>query len=250
MPAAFAQQRRASFPFTRESAASSMDGTSRIISTYAESEDDIGGKRVRMSGVNNRLDVTSFIGELTTPAEVSRVFVPRRSNLGRRNESTDSRLSPLPEDNSPRPSVEIIDMRLKSTTFSPAIAITTGEKSPFSEVSRKVSFAPVTYDASSRPKLPLISVPLTNTLPSSPRPAASPIASPSRAAGFKPATSSPLATPASGSSPTSQSPTSMPRSKPTYPGYTKGVRPVITGPFPMGAGEGDKVTRRNPPQRF
>lgn len=61
MPAAF-QQRRASFPFTRESATSSMDGMSRIISTYAESEDDIGGKRVRMSGVNNRLDVTSFIG--------------------------------------------------------------------------------------------------------------------------------------------------------------------------------------------
>ena len=61
MPAAF-QPRRKSFPFVRESATSSIGDMSRIISTYAESEDDIGGKRVRMSGVNNRLDVTSFIG--------------------------------------------------------------------------------------------------------------------------------------------------------------------------------------------
>ena len=62
MPAAF-QRRRASFPsVVRESGFSSMDGMSRIISTYAESEDDIGGKRVRMSGSYNRLDVTSFIG--------------------------------------------------------------------------------------------------------------------------------------------------------------------------------------------
>lgn len=57
------QQRRASFPtVVRESGLSSLDGMSRVISAYADSEDDIGGKRVRMSGSNNRLDVTSFIG--------------------------------------------------------------------------------------------------------------------------------------------------------------------------------------------
>lgn len=62
MPAAF-DQRRASFPSAmRESATSSADGVNRILSAYAESEDDIGGQRVRMSGTNNRLDVTSFIG--------------------------------------------------------------------------------------------------------------------------------------------------------------------------------------------
>jgi hypothetical protein len=67
MPAAY-QRRRASFPtIVRESGLSSMDGMSRIISTYAESEDDIGGKRVRMSGSNNRLDVTSFIGGESRP---------------------------------------------------------------------------------------------------------------------------------------------------------------------------------------
>lgn len=62
MPAAI-ERRRASFPSAmRESATSSADGMNRILSAYAESEDDIGGQRVRMSGTNNRLDVTSFIG--------------------------------------------------------------------------------------------------------------------------------------------------------------------------------------------
>jgi hypothetical protein len=62
MPAAY-QGRRASFPaMARESTTSSMDGMARIISTYADSEDDVGGKRVRMSSADNRLDVTSFIG--------------------------------------------------------------------------------------------------------------------------------------------------------------------------------------------
>lgn len=62
MPAVY-QRRRASFPAgARESVTSSMDGIPRIISAYADSEDDLGGKRVRMSSANNRLDVTSFIG--------------------------------------------------------------------------------------------------------------------------------------------------------------------------------------------
>jgi hypothetical protein len=62
MPAVF-QRRRASFPtVVRDSGLSTLDGMSRVVSTYAESDDDIGGKRVRMSGSNNRLDVTSFIG--------------------------------------------------------------------------------------------------------------------------------------------------------------------------------------------
>lgn len=64
MPAAY-QGRSASFPaIARESAMSSMDGMARIISTYVDSEDDVGGKQVRMSSANNRLDVTSFIGGL------------------------------------------------------------------------------------------------------------------------------------------------------------------------------------------
>jgi hypothetical protein len=62
MPAAF-ERRRASFPSAvRESATSSADGVNRILSAYADSEDDIGSQRVRMSGTNNRVDVTSFIG--------------------------------------------------------------------------------------------------------------------------------------------------------------------------------------------
>lgn len=64
MPAAASySRRRASFPVVaRESAISSVDGVPRIISAYGDSEDDFGGKRVRMSSANNRLDVTSFIG--------------------------------------------------------------------------------------------------------------------------------------------------------------------------------------------
>ena len=63
-PSAYYQRRRASFPtIIRDSSTSSvLDAPMRIISAYAESEDDVGAKRVRMSSTGNRLDVTSFIG--------------------------------------------------------------------------------------------------------------------------------------------------------------------------------------------
>jgi hypothetical protein len=188
----------------------------------------------------------SYITELTTPPEIGKNFTPKRSNLRNRNSSLDSRLSPLPEDVSARPSVEIIDLRLKSTTFSPAIAITTGDKSLTAAPLRKVSFAP---DASNRLKLPGAITPL-NTLTSSPRPSGSPIASPNQDGSFKPATSSPLANTVL--SPTGHVPSPTARSKPTYSGYTKGLRPIISGPFPLAAANenGNKVTRRSPPQRF
>ncbi|CAG7847717.1 SubName: Full=Uncharacterized protein {ECO:0000313/EMBL:CCA67875.1} [Serendipita indica DSM 11827] len=269
-PIASTAFRRASFPtVVRDSSISSLiDAPMRIISGYAESEDDVGAKRVRMSSTGNRLDVTSFIGELTTPGVTSpgpRSFLPSRD----RGDSMASRLSPLPEDTSRHPSVEIIDIRMKSPTFSPAIAITTKGGSTATIPSNppprtpKVSFAEAANNPPSSSRLKVMKPPSpTNTLPASPRPGGnSPNESPRRQVAFKPATSSPLATspgfivPASSTaSPTAGSPTTR-RLKATYPGLgANGAKPVISGPFPLGTGGGmredgtEYQAPRRPPQ--
>ncbi|CAG8612302.1 2881_t:CDS:2, partial [Acaulospora colombiana] len=249
IPASY-QRRRASFPsVVRESATSSNDGMFRIISAYAESEDDLGGKRVRMSSANNRLDVTSFIGG----------FPPRDLFQGR-NDSVDYRLSPLPEDTTPRGSAEIIDMRLKTPSIVPAIAISTSETASVETGrTRKVSFAPASYEPVSRPKLRIPPAAPANTLPSSPRPGGgSPSASPKPFGNFKPATPSPLTKTSFGPSgvPNATVPLRRAGSARAYVGGGNS-RPVITGPFPLRSAENTEndytVPRRAPlvrTQRF
>ncbi|KAG8797073.1 hypothetical protein FRC17_007851, partial [Serendipita sp. 399] len=235
---AMSNPRRASFPtMVRESGASSfLDGTTRILSGYAESEDEVGAKRVRISGMDNRLDVTSFIGELTIPQN-ARFMGQSQGRL--RNDSRDYQLSPLPEDNSPRPSVEIIDMRFKSPTFTPAVTIVNSgaDKRSVSKVA-KVSFAPDTYGGSSsssssntnnnnsRSKLKPSSP--TNTLPASPRPSnggGSPTGSLRLQNPFKPAVSSPLASPRPVTNSANESAVTT----------TTTTRPIISGPMPLGS---------------
>ncbi|KAG8788890.1 hypothetical protein FRC19_000179 [Serendipita sp. 401] len=232
---AMSNPRQSSFPtVVRESGASSLlDGTNRILSGYAESEDEVGAKRVRISGMDNRLDVTSFIGELTIPQN-SRPIVQNRW----RNDATESQLSPLPEDTSPRPSVEIVDMRFKSPTFTPAVTISTADKN-VSKVS-KVSFAPTIYDSpSNRSRLKPASP--TNTLPSSPRPNGSPSGSPRPRPrnSFKPIVSSPLASPGpvtvAGSTSLNSSPGREPKINSPPGSLGASSRPIISGPMPLGS---------------
>ncbi|PVG04628.1 hypothetical protein CPB86DRAFT_720926 [Serendipita vermifera] len=241
IPASY-QRRRASFPsVVRDSAASSNDGMVRIISAYAESEDDLGGKRVRMSSANNRLDVTSFIGELTTP-QVAVGFPSRGDIFQGRKDSIDYRgLSPLPEDTTPRQSAEIIDMRLRTPSIVPAIAISTSETASVeTSRTRKVSFAPASYEPVSRPKLRIPPSSPANTLPSSPRPGGgSPSASPKPFGNFKPATSSPLTKTSfgpNGAVPNATVP--LRRAGSARANFSGGSsRPIITGPFPLRGAE-------------
>jgi hypothetical protein len=139
-------------------------------------------------------------------------------------------------------------MRLKLPTFIPAIAISTNDKTRINAATgRKVSFAPVTYEPSSRPRVKATPI-LPNMLLASPRLSPSPTGSPTTASRFKPVTSSPLAN-------ISEDATTS-RAKGTYPGLPGSSRPFISSPMPLrNAGEQDYQSLRRAPnpsrtQRF